>query len=279
MMQLIRIELYKIFRRPRTYISFAIIAAIALLIELAMYADGETFISFVTQNATEGFTLGGKLINGYLITFIILQMLLVHIPLLVALVAADAVAGEASLGTLRLLLSKPISRSQLILSKYAASIIYSLALLLWLAVIGLASSLFLFGPGDLINLKSDTVIILLANDVLWRYCAAFAFAALAMTTVSALALLLSVLADNAIGPIIGTMGIIIVLTIITNLDLPVFNAIKPAMLTSHLLAWKGFLSEPVPARAIAHSCLILTAYAGGFTGLAIILFNRKDIQS
>src|SRR5690606_4675388 len=155
-------------------------------------------------------------------TYIVLQSLLIHIPLLVALVAGDVLAGEANMGTLRLLLTKPVSRTKVVLVKYMASIIYAMLLLVWLAVVGLGLSILLFGTGDMINLKSDAFIMLLENDIIWRYMLAFCFAGLAMATVAALAVFLSVFADNSIGPIIGTMGVIVVLTIFSNLEIPLF---------------------------------------------------------
>jgi ABC-2 type transport system permease protein len=114
---------------------------------------------------------------------------------------------------------------------------------------------------------------------MWRYLCAFGFAALAMMAVAALSVFLSVMAENAIGPIVGTMGIIIVLTIISNLDLPLFDAIRPGLLTTHMLGWKGFFSDPVPYAAIGKSASVLGAYIIGLVGATIVVFNRKDIQS
>lgn len=273
-----RLELYKIFRRPRTYISFGIILAITLLIQVAMLFDGQTFLGFMLQGV-EQFDIQGNVLNGYLITYIILQTLLIHIPLLVALVAGDAVAGEANMGTLRLLLTKPISRPRIILVKFAASVFYSLCLIIWLAIVGLTISLIVFGKGDMINLKSDAFVMILKDDVMWRYTAAFGFAALAMTTVAALSILLSVFADNSIGPIMGTMGIIVVLTIFSTLGLPIFDNIKPYLFTTHMIGWKGFFDDPVPYTAIARSAGILAGYIILFIGSAIYFFSKKDIQS
>lgn len=273
-----RLELYKIFRRPRTYISFGIILAITLLIQVAMLFDGQTFLGFMLQGV-EQFDIQGNVLNGYLITYIILQTLLIHIPLLVALVAGDAVAGEANMGTLRLLLTKPISRPRIILVKFAASVFYSLCLIIWLAIVGLTISLIVFGEGDMINLKSDAFVMILKDDVMWRYTAAFGFAALAMTTVAALSILLSVFADNSIGPIMGTMGIIVVLTIFSTLGLPIFDNIKPYLFTTHMIGWKGFFDDPVPYTAIARSAGILAGYIILFIGSAIYFFSKKDIQS
>ncbi len=273
------LELYKIFRRPRTYISFLIMTAVTFLIQLAMYVDGSSFVSFAMQGVGEQFDISGNIMNGYLVTYLVLQSLLIHIPLLVALVAGDVLAGEANMGTMRLLLTKPVSRWQVVIVKYIASVLYALLLLVWLAVVGLGLSLLLFGTGDMINMKSDTFIMLLENDILWRYMLAFAFAALAMATVAALSVFMSVFADNSIGPIIGTMGVIVVLTIFSNLEIPLFNLVKPYLFTTHMIAWKGFFDAPVPYDAILHSVLVLVAYIVVFIGATIVVFNKKDIQS
>lgn len=276
---MLRLELYKIFKRPRTYISFGIIAAITFLVQLALYVDGKSFLGFVMQGVSEQFDIQGNILNGYLITFIILQSLLIHIPLLVALVSGDALAGEANIGTLRLLLTKPISRPQLVWTKFAASICYALLLLIWLAVVALGLSLLIFGEGDMIVLKSDAFIMLLKDDIMWRYVLAFGFSALAMTTVAALSILLSVFADNSIGPIMSTMGIIIVLTVFSAFDLPLFNAIKPYLFTTHMIGWKGFFDDPVPYSAVGRSAMMLVIYTTVFMVSATIFFNKKDIMS
>ena len=83
MWTLLQIELYKIFQRPRTYISFIAIAAIVLLIQLAFYVDGNTYVSFMLQSINSSFSVEGKILNGYLICFIVLQTLLIHVPLLI----------------------------------------------------------------------------------------------------------------------------------------------------------------------------------------------------
>jgi ABC-2 type transport system permease protein len=279
MIPLLRIELYKIFRRPRTYIAFAIVAALAGIIQLALVADGKTFVDFVLQGLREQFFFDGNILNGYLVTYIILQSLLVNVPLLVALVAGDSISGEANLGTLRLVLTRPVSRTRLLLTKYLASLVYTLVLLLWLAVVGLLLSVLLFGTGDMLNLKSDEVVFLLRNDILWRYLAAFAFAALAMSCVAALSTLLSVFADNSIGPIVGTMGVVLFFTIISSLGLPFFDHFKGALFTTHMIGWKGFFSNPVPYDAIAWSAVVLVLYTLGFLAAAVFFFHRKDIQS
>ncbi len=279
MRQLLQIELFKIFKRPRTYISFGIVTAISLVIQLAMLTDGKSYMGFAMQGLNEQFDIHGNIINGYFITYIILQSLLIQIPLLIALVAGDTLAGEANQGTLRLMLTKPISRNKLVFVKFASSFIYTVALIIWLAIMTLFLSLLIFGKGDMINLKSDTFIMILQDDIMWRYAAAFGFALLAMTTIASLSLLLSAFADNSIGPIIATMGIVVVLTILSNLDLPLFNHIKPFLFTSHMIGWKGFFDDPIPYAAIAQSAFVLVVYTVGFVAITMLYFNKKDIKS
>lgn len=276
---LIKIELFKIFRKPRTYIAFAAIAAIITLVQLALFADGENYLDFVMQTINESFQLEGKKLNGYFVCYTILQTLLVHVPLLIALVAGDMIAGEANMGTLRLLTSRPVSRSGLVWSKFVATLIYTASLLLFMALLSLFGSIAIFGVSDLMVFKSDMLVILSRDDVMWRYFAAFAFAFLSMAVVAALAFLLSVFADNSIGPIIATMSIVILFTILTTMDIPFFNAIKPFLFTNHMLNWKGFFEKPVDSGEVMKSAIILLVHIIVFFTIAMAVFQKKDILS
>lgn len=290
-LNIVYIELYKIFRKPRTYISFAAVSAIVGLIQLGFYADGESYMQFGMQSFSDSFDVQGNIMNGYLMAFIILQLLLVHVPLLVSLVAGDMISGEAAQGTLRLLLTKPISRSTLILAKFTASGIYTIALLVWMAIWALGISMMVFGVDDMLILKSDSASQIMSSDVMWRYMAAFVFAAIALLTVSALSFFLSLFAENSIGPIMATMSIIIVFTILNTLDLPIFNSLKPFLFTSHMLGWKGFFDVTVNEnneqivgsienlRAILFSGVILLIHIFLFIISSILIFNKKDIKS
>jgi ABC-2 type transport system permease protein len=290
MWTLLQIELFKIFKRPRTYIAFVAIAAIVTLIQLALYLDGKTYVGFMLQSI-ERFNVEGKILNGYFVCYFILQTLLIHVPLLIALVGGDMIAGEANMGTLRLLISKPISRSTLLISKFLASTVYTLLLLVWMALLSLLVSLLIFGKGDLMVFQSQVIIQIPASDVFWRYLAAFGFAAIAMTTVAALSFFLSLFAENSIGPIVAAMSIVIVCTILTTMDLPLFISMKPYLFTSHMLGWKGFFdiqatsaNSAIPGSVqnlpgIIRSALILLGHIIFFVTAAVVIFKRKDVLS
>jgi ABC-2 type transport system permease protein len=293
MWQLLQIELLKIFRKPRTYISFGAIAIMVIIIQIALKSDGQSYIEFIVGGLKDSLDIPyTHILNGYFVCFVILNLLLIHIPLLIALVAGDSIAGEANMGTLRLLVSKPVSRTELMMAKFFATVIYTALLLLWLAFISLLLSILLFGTNDILIARNDALEIIRSNDVMWRYLAAFAFATLALTTVAALAFLLSVFADNSIGPIVSTISIVIVFTILSEMQIPLYDrTIKPFLFTSHMLAWKGFFYSKVDAggtaipgtieniRAIGKSSLVLLLYIVGFVSGAVFVFNKKDILS
>jgi len=289
MWTLLQIELIKVFRRPRTYISFAAIAAITGLVQLAIFADGKKYMEFVLKDIQESFDVIGNPLNGYFVCFVILQTLLVHVPLLVALVSADMIAGEANMGTLRLLLTKPVSRFRLLISKFLATGLYTLLLLLWIALTGLFLSLWIFVADGMIHAKSYEVIILNGDDLFWRYLLAFAFAFVALMTVASIGFFLSLFAENSLGPIVTTMSIVIVFTILTTLDLPLFERIKHFFFTSHMIAWKGFFEMKTDAEGIAlpgtiknvpaimKSMGILLLHIIGFFTASVLVFRKKDI--
>jgi len=293
MIQLLKIEIFKIFKRPRTYIAFAVIALIIILIQVALKFGGKEYVGLMMSGVGDSFEeIPTEIIlNGYLVCFIILNLLLIHIPILVALVSGDAIAGEANMGTLRLLVSKPVSRVQLLIVKFTASVFYTMILLIWVAVLSLFLSILLFGVNWLGVARELQFNVMESDDVLWRYALAFCFAAIGLICVASLAFMLSVFSDNSIGPIVTTVCVIIVFTILTQMQIPFYDeTIKPYLFTTHMLGWKGFFYvkavDGVTEKgsienlsAILKSAAILIGYTAAFLGIAFWYFNRKNILS
>src|SRR5450432_4778801 len=293
MWQLLQIELLKIFRKPRTYISFGAIAVMVVIIQIALKSVGQSYIEFIVGGLKDSLDIPFRnILNGYFVCFVILNLLLIHIPLLIALVAGDSIAGEANMGTLRLIASKPVSRTGLLLAKFVAAVIYTALLLIWLAFISLLLSILIFGSNDILVARNDALEIIRSSDVMWRYLLAFAYATLALTTVAALAFLLSVFAENSIGPIVSTISIVIVFTILSEMQIPLYDrTVKPFLFTSHMLGCKGFFYLKTNAEgvsipgtienlpAVMKSMGILLGYIVLFAGSAIVVFKKKDILS
>jgi ABC-2 type transport system permease protein len=292
-LELLRIELFKIFKRPRTFIAFGAITIIVLLIQLALKVNGKDLVELYTDSQAETFEIPyDKMMNGYFVCVMVLHMILIHVPLLVALIAGDMISGEASLGTLRLIAGKPVTRTELVLAKFSASAVYVGLLLLWMALFALLGSIILFGRGDLVVFKEMNWHQMNYYDVLWRFFAAFIFAALALTTIAAMAMMFSAFSENSLGPIVATVCVVIVFTIIQQLKVPLFEqTVNPWSFTTHMLGWKGFFYVEKTAdgttidgsienpKALMRSGLILLGYIVLFLMITIRYFKRKDILS
>ncbi len=292
MFQLLQIEVYKIFKRPRTYIAFGVITFIILLIQVALKFGGKEYVGLMMSGLKDTFDVPlNEILNGYMVCYIVLNLLLVHVPILVVLIAGDMISGEANMGTLRLLASKPVSRIKLLLIKFIAACIYTMVLLVWVAILSLVVSILLFGTNQLFVPRELGVNIIATSDVLWRYFAAFIFASIGLVTVAALAFMFSAFADNSIGPVVATVCVIIVFTILTQMQIPFYDeTVKPYLFTTHMLGWKGFFyvkgTDGVTVDgsienlgAIIKSGIILLLYTGIFLFTAIWYFRKKNILS
>ena len=272
-------EFLKIAAKPRSYLGVGAITVIIGIILAALKMDGHNFVSFATRPFEQSWSFQGNILNGNLVAFIILQMLIIHVPLLIALVTGDLVSGESAMGTIRLLLTKPISRTSLLFSKYLAGCIYTFIFLLWMGFIAIVIGKFLFGTGDLMVLNSDGLIILQDADLGWRFLTGFAVAYLSLVMIATLSLTLSCFSENSIGPIVSTMAVIILFSIMGALNVPILQKIQPYLFTTHMLAWRSFFEDPLPFDKIISSITILLTHIVVLLGVAIYKFNRKDILS
>jgi ABC-2 type transport system permease protein len=244
-----------------------------------MYLEGQNSIDFVTRGLRDSFILVGNLLNGYWISYIILNALTIHIPFLIALVAGDLLAGEATAGTYRILVTRPVSRMQIVTSKFLAGLIYTSSLILFLAVMSLVIGLIIFGSGELIVTGNQSIIIFEQSDILWRFLFAYGFAILSMTVVCSLTILFSSLVENAIGPIVSTMAVIIIFIILSAFDVQILREIRPYLFTNYMLDWREFFNDPLDYAEITKSVLILGGHIILFFTATSFIFNKKDILS
>lgn len=277
MIALINIELYKIFKKWRTYIGFIAIGILVPIIHIAMVFEGKNTIDFMTRNIQQSFVFVGNLLNTYLISYIVLTSLTVHIPFLITLVAGDLLAGEATAGTYRLMLTRPVTREKFVTAKFIAGIIYTNLLILWLALMSLVVGYFIFGVGELLIIRGEMIIIFEQKDVLWRFLCAYGFASLGMTVVASLAYLFSSLVENAIGPIVGTMAVIIVFVILSAINVDLLQSIRPYLFTNYISSWQLFFDDPIDMPEILKSIGVLALHVVLFFGATLIIFKRKDI--
>ena len=277
-MSILYIELYKIYNRKRSYIGFVAVLVMILLVLLAFYSEGNDMFSFIMQNLENTFVLQGNIVNGNMFAYIVLKSLWVHFPILVALVTGDLVSGEEQSGTLRIVLSRPVSRLSLITAKFISAIIYVTSLVVFMAVLSIGFGYLFFGTGDLLVLM-NTVNIFPANDVLWRLVSAYLFGIISMSTIAALSIFLSAFTKSSLAAILGTIVIVIVLTFISLLNVPVLNSLKPFLFSSYTSSWQDFFKYGQNNLAIVKDASVLLLYISGFYLATVIYFNKKDILS
>lgn len=275
-MNVLHVELAKVFSKWRTFIGFIALAVLIPVIVLAMKAEGNTYFSFATQTLQQAFTITGNLMNGYTVAYIIFGSLYIHVPFLVTLVAGDILAGEATAGTYRLILTRPVSRTTMVTAKWIASSLYTVGLVLIMAALSLGLGIALLGTGEVVVIRSQITIIA-ADDALWRFAAAYGYATISMLTVSGVAFLFSSLVENSIGPIMSTMAIIIVFTIISAIDVPILATIRPFLFTNHMTGWRFLFDDPVPWPRIITSGSILLGHIIACYLAALFILRRKDI--
>jgi len=278
MRTLIFIELEKIFKKWRTYIGFIAIGVLVPIVQIALYFTGKDYLRALTHGLQDSFIMVGNLFNGYLVANLILNALFIHIPFLIVLVGGDLLAGEATSGTYRMLLTRPISRFQVITAKFIAGVIYIISLLGWLAFLSLGVSILIFGTGELITF-SDGLIIFQSNDILWRFGMAYFFATISMAAVFSVSFFFSSLVENAIGPIVASMAVIIIFFILSALPIDILQEMKTYFFTSHMGVWSNFFHDPVDYSEVFNSALVLLAHVFGLYGITLYIFIKKDILS
>jgi ABC-2 type transport system permease protein len=247
-------------------------------VEIGLKLEGGSLARNATRGLSSDFLIMGNVFNGYFVTQFLMNSLWVHIPFLISLVAGDQLAGEGTGGTFRILLIRPPSRSRILGIKYLTTLIYTASLVIFLAVLSAGLGIALFGTGDLL-IPGRTISILPLAEAPWRLTAAFGFAIVSMWCVASLAFLFSSLVENAIGPIIGTMAVIIVFLLMTNIPISLFATIRPYLFTTYLDVWQEVLEYKVQWSTLALHVSYLAAYSIGFYIATWYIFVKKDVLS
>lgn len=276
--RLVYYEALKTFLKKRTYLGFLIVIVVILIVEYAMKLEGGRFLSRTLRSLEQDFIVVGNLFNGWFVAREIMYSLWFHIPLLISFVAGDQLAGESTAGTYRLILTRPVSRSRIFLSKWITTLLYTTSFVFFLGLFSISFAVLLLGGGDMIVFDRG-ILILPESDVAGRFFAAYIFATWSMLTMASIALFFSSFVENAIGPIIATMGVLIIFNIVTFLPLEVFEPVRPFLFTMYLNHWQKMFLDPIPWSDVLQGAAVLGTYSLA-TGIgAWFIFDRKDILS
>lgn len=264
-----RSELGLIFGRRRNQAGLVVLAAVPILIAVAIKVStsspgpgAPTFFSSIVQNGL----------------FVALAALTIEmglfLPLAVSVIAGDSVAGEANTGTLRYLLTVPVSRTRLLAVKYAAVVVFCLAAVLLVAVVGLVIGLALFGGGD-VTLLSGTQVGLAAG--FGRVLLTVVYLALALAGLAAIGLFLSTLTEQPIGAAIATLFTSFAMVILDSI--PQVSWIHPYLLTHYGTNFGELFRDPIGWSSLGEGAFVALVYVVGFWLAAWARFAGKDVTS
>jgi ABC-2 type transport system permease protein len=213
--------------------------------------------------------------NGVFLTFVALSLLLILVlPVVVAVVAGDSVAGEAGYGTLRYLLAVPAGRTRLLAVKYAMIVTWGVAATFLVAVVALLAGVALFGAGP-VTLLSGTTVSLADGlvHVLW----VTLYVCAAMAALGAVGLAISTFTEHSIGAIAAVMLLVVASEVVDNI--PQFAPVTPYLPTHWWLSFDALLRSPVDTTTLWHGLASFAAYAVVFLCIAWARFTSADVTS
>ena len=265
-------ELRLVFRRRRNLLLLAVTAVFPLVIGIALRLaaprpEGGNGAGVAFFNQLAG--------NGVFLTFIALSTLLVLIlPVVVAVVAGDSVAGEAGYGTLRYLLTVPAGRTRLLAVKYGAIVTFGLSATFIVSAVALVAGAVLFPVGP-VTLLSGATVSLPAG--LLRLLFVTLYVAAAMAALGAIGLAISTLTEHAIGAIATVMILVVTSEVIDNV--PQLAAAGPYLPTHWWLSFDALLRVPVDTSTLLRGLLSFAVYALLFGAFAWARFTSADVTS
>jgi ABC-2 type transport system permease protein len=266
--RLLRSELRLVFRRRRNLGMLAVLAAAPILLGIIVrLADpgtggGPPLLGQVTQN---GFFLG-------LASLVFASPL--FLPMVIAVVSGDSVAGEANSGTLRNLLVVPVSRTRVLAVKYAGVIAFSLAAIATVVGSGLITGFILFPAGDVVLLSGTAVGLV---DALGRAALVVLYMTAMVATLGAIGLFFSTLTEVPMGAMAATVTVAVVSQILDAI--PQVSVIHEFLHAHWWMAFTDLLREPIALANIGSGLLVSAAYIGVFGSLAWARLATKDVTS
>lgn len=271
-------EVQKCFARRRTYIGFGafLVVEIAIL-GLLQLPSAQRAVAGVLE--ASGY-LFEDYYSGLTLAFLMMTNTIFFLgSLYLALIAGDVVAKEVEDGTLRMILSRPISRWRLILIKFAACIVYTAALMVFITVTALLVGISYEGIGNLFVYAPLQGVFSLFEPLgaLWRYGLNILLLTLMTLTISSLAFMFSCFPIKPAAASIVALSILF-LDMVLQL-MPYFESIHPWLLTYHMSSWVYLFQSPVPWWRLAESIFYLMGFNATFLLIGGSVFARRDFKS
>jgi ABC-2 type transport system permease protein len=267
--RLLRSELRLIGGRRRNQAGLAVLAAVPVIMAISVKLSnpgtaggGPDFFDSITA-------------NGLFVPLAALGVeIAIFLPLAMSMLAGDAIAGEANIGTLRYLLTVPVHRTRLLAVKYASLCIGALWGVSAVAVPGALVGIALFGTGRMTTLSGDQIGF---GSAVWRVVLVMLYLSAGLAALGAVGLFISTLTEQPIAAAIALMIFTILSWILDSV--PQLGWLHPWLLVHRWLAFGDLLREPIAWSDVVHGLLADAGYAVVFWLAAWARFSGKDITS
>ncbi len=268
--RLLRSELRLVFGRRRNQVLLVCLGLVPLLIGITVK------LSASKPNAGEGPPFLDRVSgNGLFLVFTTLVVSVpLFLPLTVGIVSGDAVAGEANIGTLRYLLTVPVSRSRLLVAKAFGSLAFAAAAVTVVAGVGLVAGAALFGLGSTTLLSGDSVPL---SDGLLRGAGVALYMIASLTGLVVVGLFVSTLTEVPVAAMATTVVIAVTCQVLDSL--PQLSAIHPYLLTHHWLDFGELLRSNMDLGTLASGLAVQLGWVAVFGSLAWARFTTADVSS
>jgi len=271
-------ELWKLFGKKRTYIGFgAFMLSQAVMLLMFKYTHWQ---SRLEQLLAQNGYLAAEYISALTVALVMLwPQIALLMPLYVTLVGGDLVAKEAEDGTLRMILSRPISRLRLLLVKWLAGMIFSAVLVLALGVIalGFARVCFPWKGMFVFPQPNSTFGLFPPREGLGLFVFCHLFMVVNAVTLLSLAFMFSCFNMKPAAATILALSFLFVNVVIQHI--PFFEDYQDWFITHHLECWYWVFQQPVQWPQIFQS--VMTLLAASLTAFVIgaVGFQVRDIKS
>jgi ABC-2 type transport system permease protein len=269
---MITVELIKMLRRPRTWVIIGMLVALPTLVAVLLAVT-----DLGPRPGTGPPFLSAVLTDGTLFPLAALGVVLpLFLPIAVAVLGGDAIAGESQTGTLRYLLARPVGRTSLLLAKLTTVIAFVLMAVLVVASVSYVEGRLLLGKSTAVGTVSLSGSTLTSTQVAGRTALALGYVVVCMLGVAAVALFFSTLTTSSIGAALGTIGLLIASTVLLGLDAA--QSLHPYLPTRYWLSFVDLFRDPILWRDVVRGLVVQLAYLVVFTLAAWASFTTKDID-
>ncbi len=274
-------ELAKLFGKKRTYIGFgAFILVQTVILSIFKYTHHwqNTVGRLLDLN---GFVASDYLSALTIAFFMLFPQIGLLMPLYVTLVGGDLVAKEAEDGTLRMILSRPVSRIRLLLVKWIAGVIFTAALVVMLGFVALAfarlyfpwTGMFAFTPDN----QDSGFSLFTANQGLALYAFSHLFMVVNSITMLSVAFMFSCFNMKPASATILALSYLFINMVMQHI--PFFEDYQNWFITYHLASWCWVYQQPISWPMIFQSETVLLATSATALVIGVLAFQVRDIKS